>query len=325
MTSSSYPPYVDDLGHGLQVPQIPAACDGATLMSFFVEGNQANMQALVDKFLNAPAAGAVTYSVIGSAVLVTYSLTERNFSTTEQAGYTPDYETGFWIPLFARTADGSRPDRIVFWVPYLFISGPMGMATGREVWGWRKQIGVITMPLHPADLADFVANAIVFDPLNNATMGTMKTVARIHRDGQLGPLQETMKEIGDLFKLLLDFWGKGTGTLPVGRLELMVDVVKMLASRSIPVVNLKQFRDAADSTRACYQAIIEAPCTPTHFYGGGLLTGDYVLDLADYPSHRIGTDLGLSTTSPNPVLLACWCRLDFNAEPGVEVWRAPNT
>lgn len=318
---SSYPLYVDDLGHGLQVPQAPAACDGVTLMAFFVEGTQANMQALVDKFLNQPNGGAITYSVIGSSVMLSYSLTARHFSVSEQAGYTPDYETGFWIPLLARTTDGSRPDRITFWIPYLFISGPMGMATGREIWGFRKEIGDITMPLQPTDPADFVTNAIVFDPLSNASQGTMRTVARVRRDGTLGPLQE----IEDLWKLLIDFWGKGASKLPVHGLELLVDVVKMLASRAVPSVNFKQFRDARDSTRACYQAIIESTFTPTHVYGGGLLTGDYVLDLVDFPSHQIANDLGLPTTGGIPVLFACWAKLDFTADAGTEVWRAPNT
>ncbi len=322
MSSSSYPPYVDDLGHGLQVPQIPAACDGATIMTFAVQGTQDSMQALVDKFLNAPAGGAVTYDVIGSALMLTYSLTQRQFSVPEQAGYTPDYETAFWIPLFARNADGSRPDRITFWIPYLFISGPMGMVTGREVWGFRKEIGDISMPTDPGHAAQFTAKAIVFDPLANTSPGTMETVVQVKRDGTLGPLEETIKDIEDFFKLVLDFWGKGASKLPVNRLELLVDVVKMLAAYNVPVVNLKQFRDAQDSTRACYQALIESPCTPTHFYGGGLLSGDYVLTLADYPSHQIAHDLGLPARTPIPVLFSSWCRLDFTAGAGVEVWKA---
>lgn len=319
--SSSYPPYVDDIGHGLQVPEVPAACEGATLMSFFVDADHNAMQATVDKFLNQPNGGAVSYYVLGSSAILTYSYTKRHYSIPQQIGYLSDYECAFWIPLFARTRDGSRPDRITFWIPYLFISWPEGMATGREIWGFRKEVGQITMPSSPADARLFTTVGTIFDPLSNDTKGRSETIVTVRKTGQPGRLAETIKDIAELAKLLVKFWGKGASELPVSRLGLAVDVVKTILTRKVPIVNLKQFRDANDSTKACYQALIEATCTITKLHGGGLLDGDYVLDVANFASHQIINDLGLSGSTV-PVDFALWLQMDFTADAGQEVWKA---
>lgn len=319
--SSSYPPYVDDIGHGLQVPQIPAGCEGATLMSFFVDADHNAMQATVDHFLNQPNGGAISYYVLGSSAILTYSYTKRHYSIPQQIGYLSDYECAFWIPLFARTKDGSQPDRITFWIPYLFISWPEGMATGREIWGFRKEVGQITMPTSPKDATLFSTVGTIFDPLSNETKGRSETIVTVRKTGQLGRIAETIKDIGELAKLLVKFWGKGASELPVSRLGLAVDVVKTILTRKVPIVNLKQFRDANDSTRACYQALIEATCTTTKLHGGGLLDGEYELDVANFASHQIIKDLGLAGPKV-PVDFALWLQMDFTADTGQEVWKA---
>src|SRR4030067_385621 len=79
MPSPVLPLYVDDLGHGLQVPEIPASCDDCTLFSFFLPADHAAMQALVDRFLNAPARGAVRYRVIGAHARATFTCIGRVF------------------------------------------------------------------------------------------------------------------------------------------------------------------------------------------------------------------------------------------------------
>jgi hypothetical protein len=320
--TAAYPPYVDDLGYGLQVPAIPAGCEDSLVMSFFVAADHEAMQATVDKFLNQPNGGAITYYVVGGSAILTYSFTKRHYSMVQQIGYLADYECAFWIPLFARTADGSMPDRLTFWIPYLFISWPEGMATGREIWGFRKEVGTIAMPLDPGDDATFSTIATVFDPLSNATKGRPETVVRLRKEGTLGPLAETVKDIAGLAELMVQFWGKGASELPVSRLGLAVDVVKMMLSGKLPIVNLKQFRDAKDSTRACYQAIIESTCTPSKVYGGGLLDGEYRLDVSNFASHQIAKDLGLAGTTDLPVEFALWVRMDFSADAGTEVWKA---
>jgi len=68
-------------------------------------------------------------------------------------------------------------------------------------------------------------------------------------------------------------------------------------------INLKQFRDAAEPTYACYQAVVNSRITIDHYYNGGPLgpanlsfgdiSGGFRLLLHDYPEQQIQSTLGL--------------------------------
>ena len=89
---------------------------------------------------------------------------------------------------------------------------------------------------------------------------------------------------------------------------------------TFPIIGLKQFRDVAQSDRACYQAITDAPMKVTGFHGGGLL-GEYTVSLGDLASEPIRDDLGLPQGPIRP-LLSAWLRYDFRLDAGVELWNA---
>jgi hypothetical protein len=91
------------------------------------------------------------------------------------------------------------------------------------------------------------------------------------------------------------------------------------------LVFLKQFRDARCPTKACYQAIVEAPlrvdpvgATYTA-YGAGAFT----LDLSSYASHPIRSALGLHPTDPIVPTRAFRATFGFQTLTGEEVWRRP--
>jgi hypothetical protein len=68
-------------------------------------------------------------------------------------------------------------------------------------------------------------------------------------------------------------------------------------------ITLKQFRDAAEPSYACYQALVNSRIAVDHYYKGGLLgpanvafgdiTGGFRLLLHDYPEQQIQSTLGL--------------------------------
>jgi hypothetical protein len=71
-------------------------------------------------------------------------------------------------------------------------------------------------------------------------------------------------------------------------------------------ITVKQFRDAAEPTYACYQALVNSRITIDHYYDGGLLgpsnvafgdlTGGIRLLLHDYPEQQIHSTLGLEVS-----------------------------
>ncbi len=91
------------------------------------------------------------------------------------------------------------------------------------------------------------------------------------------------------------------------------------------MINLKQFRDAVDSTKACYQALVESPCQLDKWTGGGLLSGEFEIEITTCDSHQIVTDLGLGklgsgdSTVIRP-LFGCWIQLNFSTLAGAIIW-----
>ena len=55
--------------------------------------------------------------------------------------------------------------------------------------------------------------------------------------------------------------------------------------------------------------------------GGGLLSGRWDIDVADYASHPVARDLGLDATKLRGVR-GFWLDFDFRLEQGAAVWEA---
>ena len=101
----------------------------------------------------------------------------------------------------------------------------------------------------------------------------------------------------------------------------------LLGAPLIHAINLKQYRDAADSTRACYQALVDSPFRLDDWKAGGMLPGDYTVEITTCASHTIVSDLGLGTIGPGTTtvvrpLFAFWWKMDFSTQPGTVIWQA---
>jgi hypothetical protein len=79
-------------------------------------------------------------------------------------------------------------------------------------------------------------------------------------------------------------------------------------------VFLKQFRDAGDPTKACYQAVIEAPAHLEKFYAGWF-THPHDIAITPCDSHPIVAECGLGGANIRSKL-GFWCQMDFVMQPG---------
>ena len=86
----------------------------------------------------------------------------------------------------------------------------------------------------------------------------------------------------------------------------------------IPLVFLKQFRDAQDTQKACYQRLIEAPLKIETFFEGGIFPNPYALNISALASHPLAQSLGLKAAEQKSTLGA-WMRVDFVLENGIEI------
>jgi hypothetical protein len=93
-------------------------------------------------------------------------------------------------------------------------------------------------------------------------------------------------------------------------------VVDMLTGR-VGQVFLKQFRDAADGTRACYRSVVEAPCQIQQVRSR-VSPADWSVQIHPLDSHPLGAELGLASQTP---IAAFDVEIDFVVEDGIEMGR----
>ena len=319
------PAYVSSVGHGEQVMLPPGEVKRGRLYAFAVPADRAQLSAYARRTLAEPTGGALDFAAVAPYVLCTYLRSDSLTSTAEEVGTISDRECALWIVLVERPRGRARP-RLVFWMPYIIIDTSIGMATGREIWGFRKEVGAVHVPAADQDPARFVGEATIFRTLQTLTRGRQEPLIRVERDAPLGPLERawsSVEDVGLYFaeRLLggVEAWASrwasavrglsgASGWLPAFR-------------PTLTTVNLKQFRDAAAPDRACYQSVVASPLEITKIRGGGPLRGDYLLRITRCESHQIVADLGLAGEE-SPVAFAAWLDVDMLALAGEELRRA---
>jgi len=93
-----------------------------------------------------------------------------------------------------------------------------------------------------------------------------------------------------------------------------------LADETLPVLLLKQFRDAAVQAAACYQAVVRVETTVSHFRGGGLLEPGYTLEVERLSGEPLGRELGIAARSVAHA--AFWVDFDFVVPLAEILWEA---
>jgi hypothetical protein len=177
------------------------------------------------------------------------------------------------------------------------------------------------MPDNPGDKPLFSVDALAAVQPDPAVQVVSRRIFTLQRtDGETTGNPATWTESGSAFHdLMASIIGPGGVMLP-GFNEAL-SVLKLLGFGDMPLVFLKQFRDIADGSRACYQAITEAVATVTRFGGGGKLDGQYQLTIEPLVTHPIVQDLGLGGLQLQSTF-GFYVNYDFVMNEGQEVWRA---
>jgi len=335
--------------------------EGATLHGFAVTGDADKIDDLLDRDLNEPALGEVEYRCASDTVFFTFAdipkLTSVN-KPDHDYGYVAEKELSIWC-LAADVAAGVP--RLVWYLPYVFTDSGEAIATGREVYGYPKQLATVTL-----GAAAWSADAWVIanhNPNSNATQ--QRIIAVTHAAGappnlfpgrppnNFGQLElvdnlvrkplRIKKQIapGGAPKVSATLTGAATpapaaasaggGWLRAPLTQVFdLEVEKlpaMLAMAMNPtLVFLKQFRDVECPTKACYQAIVEARLKVDIALADAdafqlLEPAGFAVEVHSFASHPIEDELGIGAA---PVCTAAFqASLNFEIQTGFEVWRAP--
>jgi hypothetical protein len=300
--------YISWRGHGgIDLGQ-PFDFTDITSYGFILDASRSAMQALVDELLGPATQGKVKYTVVGSAALVTFFNAARCVSDVDVVGFLPSRECAVWAPLLETWPGGEFPDRLVLWTPYIFIDNDIGLASGREIWGWPKALASIVVatdaPQAPARFACTPTIIRTFGPNQPAEKTLLLSVEGTRPIGAIpsgaaGLLEVLFALFGDLAALFAEVF---------------------LIHPVLPAIALKQVRDSADATKACFQAIINSPCRLTTIRSAALLMDNFTLSVTTCASHPIMADVfGIAPqagATTLPVRLAGAMGFDMAVETG---------
>jgi Acetoacetate decarboxylase (ADC) len=326
----AWPPRYVERGGELATRQ-PFDARDVSLYVFVLRADRLLLELLCEQTFDRPSAGTMRYVPIGGSVMLVFANIGELQSTgppDDRLGRCPEQELGVWVPVFDRWRG-----RASWTLPYTFVDEPTASAGGREIYGFPKQLAEVSVPAVDQDPTQFEVQAHCIDRFAPNARVQKHRVVRARRPGA-GPLA---RDWPGLRSALVDLLGAGAA-VGAGLGRLQADLVArragvavelepallflcQLALGRVPVVLLKQFRDAADPRFACYQAIIEAPQTLLAYRGGGLLSNDWEVEVADLDGEPLVRELGVKA-GPNDPGLAFWLDIDFRIERGRALWEA---
>lgn len=303
---------------------------GATMYSFLVSAELTALTQMVDDQLNAvtQASGTIYKPLAPMAAIVCADVTQSFSKTPPDSlkGWMGERDFGVWIPVVAGTVVRGewKPGRIGWYLPYVFVDNVAAMVTGREVYGFFKQTATLAMPASPSSPGLFAIDALViptFSPSSQAETLRLLTMTSLESGpapaGTWHHIAEASGAIWDVIKQR--FFDPAHGAITAW--DLVKNLVEDLATGDVPLVFLKQFRDAGDPTKACYQAVIEAASHLEKFHGGWF-THPHNVSITPCASHPIVAECGL----PGQTFVAehgFWCKMDFAMQLGKVVAESP--
>ena len=360
MIPENLPDYVDRGGRQVWRPSYMAS--RAKLFGFVLEADAVAIDSLLHRDFNEPAVGGVDYRCAHSSVIVIFAAIEKLASgdpRDEQRGYLSELEVSVWC----LAADVTAGSRLVWYLPYVFVDAGQAVASGREVYGYPKQMGIFE-----ADYPDKLENggtttvsAPAIDPYGKEKKAIPRAMLSAKHQPAGGPQGAGgFSDLLDLFtsRLSIRNLPYGPAPRPSGAItpvgarpprRATVSSVPAWAGRRVldtllgrggiesaegligemiqspTLVFLKQFRDVSCPTKACYQAIVEAPLA-VHLSTASYEALDqqaFTITVEEWDSHPIASELGLMPRSPLVPELAFRAEFDFDIQLGLEVWRAP--
>lgn len=294
----------------------PLQLNDATMYSFCVGADFAQLQKVVDEQLNA-VAGPGTYKALLPMVAIVCADIADSFSQVppdSEKGWMSERDFGIWIPVVRGTTIG-------WYLPYVFVDNVAAMVTGREVFGFFKQTATLMMPPSPKEPGVFSVDALAiatYSPESQAQVLRLMTLTTTENapapaGSWAGDVRKAFEDVFSAVKTMIG----DVRDLPISTWELLKNGLEEAITGNVPMVFLKQFRDATDPTKACYQAVIEAPAHLAKLHDGWF-AHPHDITIVPVDSHPIVAECGLASGSLRSSL-AFWCKMDFVMEAGVVV------
>jgi hypothetical protein len=316
---TALPPFVDYPGN----PTLPAPVmfRHVAMTGFWLRADDDRLKALCDQVFAAPSGGRLRFSPLLSHVLMSFTdIREGRFVGHEERGFAKERELTFWIlgALFEHAAAGERLHGFYFFPPYLFLDNPVALLVGREEFGYFKQPGTVTFPDDEPGTDAFTASVYGAEHLGADQEWSFRRFVTLSAPTAEGGRERVLQSLEDLIRGTLDAIGDWRSLMPAGA-QVDPALFAELRLGRFPQVFLKQFRDVADGSKACYQAITQANIQVRRFRGV-TLRHSYAVRFESLASLPAVDVLGLESETRTG--LGMKVEMDMELQPGREIWRA---
>jgi hypothetical protein len=323
------PAYIQTDANQIAAPPIKI---GVRVSMFLLDADLAHLRAICDQQLNLPGS-PVRYEPLGP-FCVLYCSHVDNYPQVEKLGWVPEKDFGIWMPVVAGRGLGPLfvAERVVTYTPYIWVDNGVALIGGRTVFGFAKQLGSMRLPDQPGENAEYSLDTLVVPKYGENSRAQEKRVLTVRRRDQsiLGDLTDTWRSGRNLFDSFgdaLEAARHGGARLPVPGWSFVRQMIDDVSHAGMRMVFLKQFPDAVDGTRACYQAIVESDLPIVSPVKGGFLEGDWEAEIRRYDSHRIVEKLGLSPRTDEdgiavvPAIAQGWAKFEAMVKPATVVFQ----
>jgi hypothetical protein len=308
---------------GNNIVKNPFAIRHAKAFGFAVDGNLDSIQALIDKTLNL--SPDTRYRAVSSTVLIAYMRMQELACAlppddTHGCYCENELNVSFLMAVEERHGVAWVPKRLAWYLPYLWLDSNHAMIAGRDIYGFPKQYGTLTLPLVEGEKAEFTAVSEVLPKYEPSERAAVLPIAIARRTD--APTLQFERPFGELVSAVETFTEEAL-RLDKPLLFIGASLADLTAEHLVNLAFLRQLPCNDGSTMACYQSVAEASTILKDFRGGSFLKGDYEIEIPYYASTPWAQEIGLAP-GPQDVTVKAhagfYLDIDFDFSFGREIW-----
>lgn len=291
---------------GAQTYPQPLKLEDCQLFSFVLSADQAALGRLCDRYLNGPAQGEAQFVPLASCALLVVAMIDKiscEALPPDQQFYIKETDIAFWIPVLRGRTEGGvfLCESLDWFLPYVFVDNSWAVASGREIYGYPKALASFQLP-QTGNPDRFAVDTLVVKKFGPDVPATWQRLFEVEREGGMAgtAVARSFESLAEAGKALLTRLTDGL-PFPVPGIGIASELLDFVVHGTIPLVFLKQFRDARGGSSACYQAVVEAPAQLEFDSIRNIneLADAYRVTVHSFASHPIVKELGLrGTTDP---------------------------
>ena len=305
---------------------MPGFCRDVDLNCFILEADPAKLKALTDRVFHIPTGGRVRCIPISKYVMMSIGDLGNISSMVDpyhDMGYVHELQVSFWVMTarVRRLGSGYIAEDLAFFIPNMWVQNPVSLAGGREVVGYNKSWGKITLPQDAAP-ERFGLEAFGVKGFSPTAKLTELPLIDVNREGNAVPAQartwSSLQELFEVMKQELSVLEKDAFVIP--SLQLAENLFDDFFKMQIPQIFLKQSRSMVDGLKADYQAVIKAPARINNLRSLSELP-DYRVTIHHQDSYPIFDDMGIKSQKS---LMSFKVKMDFTIENGQVLCEGPD-